>query len=390
MRRTRTYWLGMGSVLLFTVGCGIVSAQEDPTTKTPPNNQSVATDKSHAEIIRLLKTWSDRITNVRMVWESRSYELDGQPHSGKGRFADRWVREWVWCKDGRWRIQNISHLRERLVENEVQIDNGKLFYKAKYATAVTSQDYPYSLEISEAKNSPYSVSPYSMGYATNVPLEGQWLHFRKEWLGEHLDAHGPNVWDKEQVGESLLPRIHLKDEGWSPVFVLDPKFGYQPRIIRHKSEDIFQENRVEEFQELEPGFWFPKSGTYRVESEKYPELNELRRWKVTEAAINLAFNRSDFEILPAEGTEVQDRIASRKFTFGPNMPEGTMENGLNRDVMKWVEDGMPGRHPDFREKVKRAATKKRWTVILLSLLLLIGVIVLVWRVFWQAAQTEAN
>lgn len=338
-------------IVLLLVPCASLSAGEKP-----PDADA---------IISRLAEWANRIDNLRMVWTVDFLDLDGKPLQGKSWIGNRFKYDWIWCRDGRWRLRTIVFFDEDFRGYEVAIDNGDIGYSANYRSPHDPLSRPISLTLGQSRlNGERPGSRHSV-----VPLEGPWSVFEQNWLGDRLNAEAADLtWGTEKVGDTELPTVAIADEAWSPVYLLDPDHDYQPRVTR-KGTIFAEENRVEEFREIEPGFWFPVRGSNRHESDEYAEMNHIERWSVETVEINCDYKKSDFEILPVHGTHVEDHFAQKSFTYGPGMPPDTLPSGLNKKFMAWRETGYKGPNPLLPPRA--VSPWKRWTPILLAVALLV-------------------
>ena len=134
------------------------------------------------------------------------------------------------------------------------------------------------------------------------------------------------------------------------------------------------------------------AGTYRrkwhgtKQSQEDSDLNFLRRWTVKTVELNRPRPDSDFQILPKRGTLVEDTVSKRTFRFGPGMPADTMDNGLNRKYMEWLDSGARGPYP-FAPK-KTISPWERWKPVILLVSLIVCVATIAGSVYWRSSDQK--
>ena len=337
--------------------------------------------------------WPERITTLRMVWEETIHDPAGGLKQKRFLKFNRSINEWIWCQDGRCRLHIVSYVNDDFFENVLRTDDGEFAYEATYGSENAPFTSPINLSLyrswTKTGGSPYSSKWFpnrSLFNFTLTPLEGIWLSYEGRWLKDRLPAEPLETWGYESLEDRVLPFVNF--EFLPVVLVLDPEVGCLPRLTRTMAvQNYLLENRVDSFQEIEPGLWFPMSGTYRTrwydskERDENSASDEIRRWIVKEVQINRPVLDSEFEIRPGVGTVVHDDFMSHTFTYGPGMPPDTMENGLNRKLMDWLRSGTRGPHP-FAPR-KSAPPRERWKPVVLVILLLICLGVFAWMVHWR-------
>lgn len=146
------------------------------------------------------------------------------------------------------------------------------------------------------------------------PLYALWINARGKWLDEIISTSEsgsdaiPIEWlsDVESEGQRLC-RFVLKwpnqNDGRAPrEYWLDPQHGYLPRRVFCPTELPAFDYEVNEFSEIETGWWFPSRGHFgnKTRTDVWDE------WRVESVMINRSYTPRDFDPpAPSEGTHLR-------------------------------------------------------------------------------------
>lgn len=135
-------------------------------------------------------------------------------------------------------------------------------------------------------------------------LPAIWIH--NEWIMDRLEAMRKSGKVYSTVTEHGLLQIGQISES----LVLDPNHGYLPRQIAGVI--------VNEYREIEPGFWFPWRGEYHYvfddkEWVKSPDVH--LQWEIKQVDLNTKLSEALFEFPIGNGTHVVNSITKESYSY---------------------------------------------------------------------------
>ena len=96
---------------------------------------------------------------------------------------------------------------------------------------------------------------------------------------------------------------------------LDPQHGYLPRLAENPGQGGgVSRYRVDEFREVEPGFWFPWKGSLLINGTM------LTRWEVSQVDLNTELPDSLFVPLMGDATYVVNIITGKQYWHAGKPP----------------------------------------------------------------------
>lgn len=315
-----------------------------------------------------LNHWSKQIDNFSMKWDVGYFTLRGEPSPIDHERVHHQIQEFVWTKEGRFWSHRQDYLNSEWFNRELHINDSKIEYQAVYEEGYSLLEKPATLRFGVWSDG----STPLMAPKTFLPLEGVWDSSRLTWdLSEFhrkdIDSHGMEI----RNGRSC-PFIQFT-QGRRILF--DPEHNCLPCCILQNGVGDCRLCVVEDYREVQPGIWFPAAGYEEVRSTENPKRNGIKRWKVLDVKINQSIPVSAFRIKPVVGTKVEDTFTGFHFTYGRDMPPGTLDSGLNERWVHYVKHGGPHPFP-----IRRPLTFwQQWRFLFLVLALVLCVGVLAWR-----------
>lgn len=319
-------------------------------------------------IAESLVEWSKRIDNFSMKWNVAYFTLRGEPRPIDHERFHHQVKEFVWTKEGRFWSHERHYVNRDWFTRDVHIYDCQVDYRASYEKGFSVLSRPIRLRFGVRA----TVNTMHLPQKRFLPLEGVWDSLRLTWdiptFEEEQIKSAGTEWRRGR-GYCF---IQFRD---GARILFDPDHNCLPCCVRQTIGEEHMVYVVEDFREVEPGLWFPAAGYEEVRSAADPERNGIKRWKVVDLKINQSIPASAFSIKPVVGTEIEDTFTGFYYTYGRNMPPGTLESGLNERWLNYVKYGGP--HP-FPLRHRPNFWQQWRCVLLFSALILCGV-VLAWR-----------
>uniref|UniRef100_A0A7C4LJI8 Uncharacterized protein n=1 Tax=Schlesneria paludicola TaxID=360056 RepID=A0A7C4LJI8_9PLAN len=209
--------------------------------------------------------------------------------------------DFVWEDSGRFRDASQLWHDGRPGSYSFRSADSRYYYPCVFA-AGSASEYPAVVSILPR------TSEFTSLRALNQPFWVLWDDDTRTWLGDRLR----NVAAAEVTTEGLLEidgdAVNLKEH----TVRLDPRHGYLPKSAKHRSTGILRYH-VEEFQEVQPGFWFPKRGTILTVVSK----GDLwQTWEVVKVELNPELPDSLFVPSMNAETRILDSITGKKYFAG--------------------------------------------------------------------------
>ena len=281
-----------------------------------------------AEAKQRLAEWEQKIVSIRIRSQSRSKPETNTLTAEAGLEFSGSDSDWAWEKTGRFRDQHTTRSSSDTGSRSLQMADHKHYYFFSLSDTDKSRESPTRVRIS-ANN----IGDPMQSHTYHRPFHGLWDDATRTWLGERIQ----NVTEATVTNEGLLEFdgtfIGLGNKGpivdkKKYIVRLDPKHGYLPKSIEREGTFLYQ---VDEFQEVEPGFWFPKTGSFL---STMPDYHLLGRWEVKEVELNL--DSPDFLFVPplAGDTRVDNTITGKRYWYGEkrsaNLPPPVDPRNQNR------------------------------------------------------------
>lgn len=269
-----------------------------------------ADDPTIQDIAKALQEWKDSWVTLRVEWERRNpvqlRRYANDPKILNAESLDDYFRrgEWIFAGDGLDRYTTDLIEAGESVIREVEVHDAEQYFNATYKPKAGDPDFLSELRWriwnpSKADRSDprYVYSPLTSA----LPMGPLYNDQQDEWLGETLLRGDGTLEDFEEIDGIRCARVKLGEYHlW-----LDPRHGFLPRrlesIIGAKGLVVGTVWRVEDFQRLENGIWFPMRGTFWYKNDP---ADELDYWAVTDVAVNETLAPELFEP-PQPGPETQ-------------------------------------------------------------------------------------
>jgi hypothetical protein len=248
-----------------------------------------------SDAVAALRSWQNRIVSIRVRTRITSEAATDVMLREAGIRTAVGVKDWVWEDSGRYRYERLSYNDGRLVSRQLSLADYKRAYQLSYPAEDPARETPARLLINENVRN-------RKGIKNGVIEEPLWILWAGNWLGERiasvasaeLDSDGLLAFDGAAIGEDEC------------TVRLDPRHGYLPRIATRQALRF----QVDEFFEVEPGFWFPQNGSLAI---SIPNGDILHRWDVSQVDLNADLPESLF--VPPRGGEtyIVDQLTGRQY-----------------------------------------------------------------------------
>jgi len=330
-------------------------------------------DPDLAQIAHRLQQWRSSFVNLRAVWEWWTPSLLKNPRAARPSPDEKFDRvEWVWADFGAvrrktWFCEN-GEMRGPMIDG----GDGRTLrsFKASYVDKPGQAQFLKSLSIFRM------ASPEPWSVLVVEPLADLYDAQYAVWLGDRL-AQGQGELEKHEDIEGVpCARVRIDDRHFFNTLWLDPRHDLLVRRIRPHPQKpvggfVFD---VEEFQRV-GAIWFPKRGTLGRDNDK---PSEMRRWLVTDVALNLALDAKFFAPpAPEVGTRVEDMAKGSAYVFGEKRRGQTREGEIAEGAKKNLSEA------DSRATADAPLSRTLWwsgLLLVVSVSLLVtGVGVLWWR-----------
>jgi len=300
-----------------------------------------ATDLDEAK--QRLTEWEQKIVSIRVVSQINSkpetntlvkeagYEFAGADH------------DWVWEDTGRFRDQSTSWNSSGISTRSLRMADYKRYYVLGYSAKNKERDSPITAGINENN------IRVTSSKLIRQPFQGLWDDTSRTWLGSRIQ----NVQEARVTKEGFLEidGASIGMEGY--IVRLDPKHGYLPQSIENKGGFLYQ---VDDFQEVEPGFWFPKKGT-RLST--VPGYHMLQKWEIKKVELNPVFPDSLFVPPLADGTRVINAITGKQYWHGGKRPKNLEQSANSKD-----QKSLPVNPNPLTASPEQPANWSLWLVLL--------------------------
>ena len=271
-----------------------------------------------AEAKQRLTEWEQKIVSIRVISQINSkpethtlvkeagYEFAGADY------------DWVWEDTGRFRDQSTSWNSSGISTRSLRMADYKRYYALGYSAKNKKRESPTSATIHENNIRVTSVN------LVQHPFHGLWDDATRTWLGERIK----NVKEARVTKEGLL-EISGDPIGMERFIVrLDPEHGYLPQSADLGESDNGFHYQVDEFQEVEPGFWFPKKGYFLGIA---PGYHSLQKWEIKKVELNPVFPDSLFVPPLADDTRVVNAITGKRYWHGGKRPANLKQSVNSKD-----------------------------------------------------------
>ncbi len=259
------------------------------------------------EAITQLQAWQKRIISIRLrsreTAEARSNVLLADSHL-KTTLAEI---DWIWEDSGRFRDSRRSYNDERFTGSSIRVADSRHVYIYDYPAQDPAREIPAQVTIHENTLRFTEMGLWAM------PHWILWDNKTRTWLGDRLkDVTEAQITDAGSLqidGQT----VGTCTEGFT--VTLDPQHGYLPQLAEHPGQGgQVCRYRVDEFRELEPGFWFPWKGSMLMNG------NMLDSWEVTQVDLNTELPDSLFVPQLGDETYVVNSLTGKQYWHGGKPP----------------------------------------------------------------------
>gem|GEM_PF-6380384 len=283
-------------------------------------------------ITAALTQWSESVANVRFGW---TVTFDPNSELAKDNKLQGVVRraevEWIWTDTGRLHHHRTVFWDDQPKMRSFQGADGQRVFSANYRMGKSEFTEPKGVTIALG-------TPSAPGDVE--PLFGLWYGRQHKWLAGMLAAGKARLDGFGDHKGNRYPRLRVEtSETTTLVLLLDPAHGFLPRLT--ETEHLIDgetkrgfPNEVDEFREIEPGVWFPWSG-------RFDQFIDVNSWKMRSIEINQPLAASLFKPPIADGTDVTDLVAKRRYFHGRRPPDAGSEPDIVDEARRNLEAAGP-------------------------------------------------
>ena len=264
------------------------------------------------EAIEHLKRWQKKIVSIRV--QSRETTLCDSNSQFRSHFPG--VKERVQHHDWAWEFIGNSQLEGYAQSEEMQVHDGVPIYRnliITHPSEIITVFYPREAPLSETPVKVEIASGFKFLGGNSPPMSlvisGPW------WLGDRLARKIES--DHVSVTNTGLLQVDLQLVEFSPsTLFLDPQHGYLPCRVNGRSfselPDDIPHQTVDEFREIEPGFWFPWKGR-NFSGNAEDSSDSTHTWEVTQVDLNTELPLDMFQVPMGVGTHVDNSISGNEY-----------------------------------------------------------------------------
>jgi hypothetical protein len=258
------------------------------------------------EAVSQLEEWQKRVICIRVLSRVTSdAATNAVIAESKAKTAVSEL-DFVWDDSGRFRDADTLWHDGVVRGRGFRSADRQHYYACGFPPAKDAADeFPTQVSIQEN-----SIQHTSMK-STKQPFWVLWDDGTRTWLADRLR----NVSTADTTAQGLL-QIDGALVGMLPGYVvwLDPKHGYLPSSARYEYGTSYTQYQIDEFQEVEPGFWFPRKGTIDLVVEN---KRHFQSWEITKVELNPELPDSFFVPPMNRGTYIVNAITGQQYRNYP-------------------------------------------------------------------------
>jgi hypothetical protein len=264
-------------------------------------NCSAAESASLDEAIRQLAHWRAQFVSLRIKARRASDPATNASTRESGVQMAHTEIDWVWDDTGRFREEKVTWNDGQIVSRHLALAD----VARRYAFAFAAKDRKSPIPVSSTI---YPRTSAATGTGFALPLYVLWDESVGTWLSDRLTS----VSESEIMDDGRL-QVVLPVAGYERYeTVLDPSHGYLPTSGQVAPNRMcFQ---VDEFAEVQSGFWFPRRGTSAARED------HLQTWEISSVEINTEFPDSLFVPPLGPETYVHNTITGQQYWHGGKPP----------------------------------------------------------------------
>jgi len=251
-----------------------------------------------------LKDWTQKFATMR-VRSLREATADSNALVREAGITHSITKsDWIWEDSGRFRDNDVL-----LYDGDVRLRSMRSANLSKYYTTSFQHgedEFPARVGIQPRSDHLTSLS------LRKQPFWFLWDSHSRTWLGQRIQS----VHNAELTTDGLL-EIRGDDIGSDGFVVrLDPKHSYLP-VSGEYEETNDHQYRVEDFFEVESGFWFPQRGSIQMNVEGDRLFSS---WEITSVELNQEYPAELFVPPMGDGTRVINAITGKQYWHGGKAP----------------------------------------------------------------------
>jgi hypothetical protein len=252
----------------------------------------------------VLRAWQGEFVSIRIQFRQTQTAEQNARFREKGIREASGVTDWIWEDSGRFRIDSSTVNDGRNLPKSLRLADRQRVYILNF-TEQSGNEFPAAAVIREN-------SLQNTATGANYAALCYWNESNRTWLSQGIQTVSESTVDDDGllvVSGALIgyPTYELH---------LDPAHSYLPRS--GGSPDGIDHFEVEEFREVEPGFWFPWRGYQKMWGD------DMRiNWEVLSVELNAELPDELFKPPFGDSTFVIDAITGKQYYHGGRPPVRT-------------------------------------------------------------------
>ncbi|RLS51989.1 MAG: hypothetical protein DWH91_17710 [Planctomycetota bacterium] len=254
-----------------------------------------------------LQLWQNQIVSIRVQSQETAEAKTHAAFDGTDIQTSLGELDWVWEDTGRFVDSTVSYNDGIRNGKSLRVANSKQLYIC---------DYPFRDAVCSIA-SQVTIHENSLRFSEaglfGPPLWVLWDNRERTWLGTRLEK----VTESSTTGEGLIKidGVQVSVSAENCFVFLDPAHGYLPIRVESKLTNA-QMSRftVDEFREVQPGFWFPWKGSLNIGGFA------LSQWEVKSVDLNTELPDSLFVPPMGPETYVINTITGKEYWHAGKPP----------------------------------------------------------------------
>jgi len=271
------------------------------------------------EAKRQLVEWQQSFQSIRIKARISSEAATNYVYEGSDATKGWSDFDWTWEASGRFRFDETGGNDTGHSSRNFRVANLAYHYLSAF-----DGDSEFAKTVTIQRPSP----PGQIVH--DGPLWILWVSGTHSWLSDRImkvtDAVVTTDGKLQVSGEAL--GYAAPSEASNFDVILDPQHGYLPLSVHYEQLD-YDRYTVDEFQEVQPGFWFPKRGKIFMAVMLEGQRREfLQSWKVSEVELDPELPDSWFVPPMNDDTVVTNQFTGQKYRYGD--PDTLITNEVPR------------------------------------------------------------
>ncbi|MBI1346887.1 hypothetical protein GC163_11430 [bacterium] len=261
------------------------------------------------EAKRQLAAWQQSFQSIRIKARISSEAATNYRFEGSKVTKDWRDYDWIWEASGRFRFESVGGHDGGHRSRSLRLAN-----LAKKYTCSFDGDSEFAREV--MIQDIISVNVSQGGF--DQPMWILWDSDSHSWIGDRIPSVSEAVVTADGMLDVSGDPLGFSDGYYGSRYVvtLDPEHGYLPQRFRYEPHN-HDRYTVEEFQEVQPDFWFPQRGRILDVMTIDGQPREfLQSWEISQVELNPELPDSLFFPPMHDDTIVTNHITGQKYRYG--------------------------------------------------------------------------